>query len=74
MSGSSTINFVEYYDTETDEWCNAASMNLNRSALSACVISGLTNAKRFTYLGCNELGPNEFKPNELDHCASQNMQ
>lgn len=59
MSGSSTINFVEYYDPDSNEWADAASMNLNRSALGACIISGLPNAKYYTYLGCNqkELGP-----------------
>ncbi|GJQ71204.1 hypothetical protein Trydic_g1101 [Trypoxylus dichotomus] len=49
--GSTTINFVECYDPENNEWYDAAPMNLNRSALSACVISGLPNAKEYSLVG-----------------------
>ncbi|XP_008198985.2 kelch-like protein 10 isoform X1 [Tribolium castaneum] len=51
VSGSSTINFVEYYDPEADDWYDASPMNLNRSALSACVISGLPNTEDYSILG-----------------------
>ncbi|ENN74765.1 kelch-like protein 10 [Dendroctonus ponderosae] len=50
FNGSTTINYVEYFDMETGEWMDAASMNLNRSALSACVISGLPNSKDYSFL------------------------
>lgn len=53
MAGSTTINFVECYDTEANEWFDAAPMNLNRSALSACVLSGLPNARDYSYIGKN---------------------
>nr|XP_023020780.1 kelch-like protein 10 isoform X1 [Leptinotarsa decemlineata] len=57
--GSTTINYVEYYDTESNEWYDAASMNVSRSALSACVVHGLPNAKEYTFLRRNtiEIGP-----------------
>ncbi|XP_074111306.1 kelch-like protein 10 [Cotesia typhae] len=48
--GYTTIADVECYDPETNKWYNASSMNLNRSALSACVIPGLSNAKDYSYL------------------------
>ncbi|KAK9739181.1 Kelch motif [Popillia japonica] len=51
FNGSTTINFVECYDPENNEWYDAAPMNLNRSALSACVISGLPNAKEYSLVG-----------------------
>lgn len=49
-TGSTTIPHVECYDGDTLEWYDAAPMNLNRSALSACVLSGLPNARSFSYL------------------------
>ncbi|XP_060518046.1 kelch-like protein 10 [Cylas formicarius] len=54
FNGSTTINSVEYYDTVADEWDNAVSMNLNRSALSACVLSGLPNSKDYSLLHFRE--------------------
>lgn len=51
MAGSTTINYVECYDAEANEWFDAAPMNLNRSALSACVISGLSNARDYSLVG-----------------------
>lgn len=51
VAGSSTINFVECYDADADEWFDSAPMNLNRSALGACVISGLTNARDYSLIG-----------------------
>lgn len=49
-TGSTTIPHVECYDGDTLEWYDAAPMNLNRSALSACVLAGLPNARSFSYL------------------------
>ncbi|CAG9855787.1 unnamed protein product [Phyllotreta striolata] len=59
VSGSTTINYVEYYDAESNEWYDAASMNVSRSALSACVVHGLPNVKEYTFLrtGISSLGP-----------------
>ncbi|XP_028272757.1 kelch-like protein 10, partial [Parambassis ranga] len=37
---TSTSN-VEYYDSETNEWSQACDMDVDRSALSCCVLSGL---------------------------------
>lgn len=51
MAGSTTINYVECYDADANEWFDAAPMNLNRSALSACVISGLSNARDYSLVG-----------------------
>ncbi|KAG6446599.1 hypothetical protein O3G_MSEX004526 [Manduca sexta] len=50
FNGSTTIPHVECYDGDTLEWYDAAPMNLNRSALSACVLAGLPNARSFSYL------------------------
>ncbi|KAL3285261.1 hypothetical protein HHI36_019371 [Cryptolaemus montrouzieri] len=51
VSGSTTINYVEYYDPDSNEWLVASSMNLNRSALSVCVVSGLPNSREYSFLG-----------------------
>lgn len=50
-AGSTTVSYVEYYDTETNQWYETSPMNLNRSALSACIISGLPNAKDYSVVG-----------------------
>ncbi|XP_046968333.1 kelch-like protein 10 [Vanessa cardui] len=50
FNGSTTIPHVECYDGDTLEWYDAAPMNLTRSALSACVLAGLPNARSFSYL------------------------
>lgn len=51
VSGSSTVAYVECYDADYNEWYDASPMNLSRSALSACVIAGLANAREYSYLG-----------------------
>ncbi|EFN84959.1 Kelch-like protein 10 [Harpegnathos saltator] len=50
VSGSSTVAYVECYDADYNEWYDASPMNLSRSALSACVIAGLENAREYSYL------------------------
>ncbi|XP_012259425.2 kelch-like protein 10 isoform X2 [Athalia rosae] len=50
FNGSTTISYVECYDADSNEWYDASPMNLNRSALSACVIAGLVNAREYSYL------------------------
>lgn len=60
VTGSSTIAYVECYDTDYNEWYDAFPMNLSRSALSACVIAGLANAREYSYLGkARDLGQGE---------------
>lgn len=49
VTGSTTIPNTEYYNEERNEWIEVASMNLNRSALAACVIRGLPNAAEYSY-------------------------
>ncbi|KAK7863877.1 hypothetical protein R5R35_007211 [Gryllus longicercus] len=57
FNGTTTIAYVECYDAETNEWYDASPMNLNRSALSACVIPGLPNAREYSYLSkAQEIG------------------
>lgn len=51
--GNTTISNVECYDAVKNEWFPVSSMNLNRSALSACVLSGLPNAKEYSYTDKN---------------------
>ncbi|CAH1130998.1 unnamed protein product [Ceutorhynchus assimilis] len=65
FNGATTINYMEYYDIEVDEWVEAASMNLNRSALSACVISGLSNSKDYSFLDRSQQRPNEESKAEI---------
>ncbi|XP_076685259.1 kelch-like protein 10 [Andrena cerasifolii] len=49
FNGSTTIAYAECYDADSNEWYDASPMNLNRSALRACVISGLANAREYSY-------------------------
>ncbi|OAD52540.1 Kelch-like protein 10 [Eufriesea mexicana] len=51
FNGSTTIAYAECYDPDSNEWYDASPMNLNRSALSACVIAGLANAREYSYHG-----------------------
>jgi kelch-like protein 10 len=48
--GSTTIASVECYDADSNEWYDASPMILNRSAVSACVLAGLPNAKEYSYM------------------------
>ncbi|XP_012284683.2 kelch-like protein 10 [Orussus abietinus] len=50
FNGSTTTAYVECYDADNNEWYDASPMNLNRSALSACVIAGLANAREYSFL------------------------
>ncbi|XP_015587950.1 kelch-like protein 10 isoform X2 [Cephus cinctus] len=50
FNGSTTIAYVECYDADSNEWYDASPMNLSRSAMSACVIAGLLNAREYSYL------------------------
>ena len=50
VPGLGPIAYVECYDPDSNEWYDASPMNLNRSALGACVIAGLVNAKDYSYV------------------------
>ncbi|XP_078039106.1 uncharacterized protein LOC144471169 [Augochlora pura] len=49
FDGETTIAYAECYDADSNEWYDASPMNLNRSALSGCVIAGLANAREYSY-------------------------
>jgi len=51
LTGSFTIPHVECYTSETNEWTVTTDMNINRSALKACVIDDLPNIRDYTYYG-----------------------
>ncbi|KAM9342471.1 kelch-like protein 10 [Pholidichthys leucotaenia] len=48
FSNDTTIFDVEFYDAVTNEWFNACHMNIFRSAMSCCVVSGLNNLEEYT--------------------------
>ncbi|XP_071451571.1 kelch-like protein 10 [Hetaerina americana] len=50
FNGNTTIPQVEYYDDDKHVWNHASPMNLNRSALSVCVVTDLPNAQDYSYL------------------------
>ncbi|OXA57496.1 kelch-like protein 10 [Folsomia candida] len=49
FTGTSTTYNVECYDERTNEWYEATDMNIFRSALSACVMTGLPNIYDFIH-------------------------
>ncbi|XP_022602869.1 kelch-like protein 10 [Seriola dumerili] len=49
FNGSNTSFKVEYYDATTDEWTAACEMEIFRSALSCCVVSGLPNMAEYAF-------------------------
>ncbi|KAL3983944.1 claudin [Sarotherodon galilaeus] len=48
FNGFTTTFNVEYYDALTNEWYEACDMEIFRSALSCCVVSGLSNLTEYT--------------------------
>lgn len=50
FNGSTTIPDVECYDEQRDQWEDVTSMNVNRSALSACVLRDLVNGREYSFL------------------------
>lgn len=48
FDGSTTTSKVEYYDADTREWLRARDMGIFRSALSCCIVSGVTNMAEYT--------------------------
>ena len=49
--GSGTTGHVEFYESEKDEWTEADSLRVGRSAASACTVRGLNNIQEFTFYG-----------------------
>ncbi|GAA6066045.1 kelch-like protein 10 isoform X3 [Tachysurus ichikawai] len=47
-SGEGTTSRCEYYDVYKDEWFDIQDMNISRSAVSCCVVSGLPNVTDYT--------------------------
>uniref|UniRef100_A0A3Q3A8B3 Kelch like family member 10 n=1 Tax=Kryptolebias marmoratus TaxID=37003 RepID=A0A3Q3A8B3_KRYMA len=47
FNGFTTTYNVEYYNAATNEWCMARDMEIFRSAVSCCVISGLPNMAEY---------------------------
>ncbi|XP_033221117.1 kelch-like protein 10 isoform X2 [Belonocnema kinseyi] len=67
FNGSTTIAYVECYDADSNEWYDASPMNLNRSALSACVVTRLDNAREYSYLSkALDLGQGQVSPQNQD--------
>ncbi|XP_053573731.1 kelch-like protein 10 [Bombina bombina] len=48
FNGFTTTFNVEYYDEKKNEWFDANDMSVYRSALSCCVVPGLSNVQEYT--------------------------
>lgn len=48
FNGSNTTTDVEFYDAKTNEWSEAQGMEISRSGLRCCVVTGLPNIAEFT--------------------------
>ncbi|XP_031695662.1 kelch-like protein 10 [Anarrhichthys ocellatus] len=48
-NGRSFYSKVEYYDATNDEWTEARHMDICRSAVSCCVLSGLPNMDEYVF-------------------------
>jgi kelch-like protein 10 len=49
LSRAPTAHEVEYYDENSNEWVEASNMNAYRTALSACVVTGLPNVRDYIH-------------------------
>ncbi|XP_068576783.1 kelch-like protein 10 [Cebidichthys violaceus] len=49
FNGVSTCSNVEYYDAATGEWTEAPHLDVVRSAVSCCVLSGLPNMAEYVF-------------------------
>ncbi|XP_075040232.1 kelch-like protein 10 [Mixophyes fleayi] len=47
FNGFTTTSNVECFDEKTDEWYDARDMGIYRSALSCCMVPGLTNIREY---------------------------
>ncbi|KAM8972338.1 kelch-like protein 10 [Pelodytes ibericus] len=48
FNGFMTTSNVECYDDKSEEWYDANDMSVNRSALSCCVVPGLSNVREYS--------------------------
>ncbi|CAF3889332.1 unnamed protein product, partial [Rotaria sp. Silwood1] len=46
FNGVTTVFNLECFDDLTQEWYDVADMNIFRSALSACILSGLDHSRK----------------------------
>lgn len=49
FNGMVTIAHTECYDAEQNTWLEASDMNIQRSALTTCVVHGLANVRDYTH-------------------------
>ncbi|KAK9519853.1 hypothetical protein VZT92_022556 [Zoarces viviparus] len=49
LHGLAPCRNVEYYDATTDEWTEACPLDISRSAVSCCVLSGLPNMDEYVF-------------------------
>ncbi|XP_006004318.1 kelch-like protein 10 [Latimeria chalumnae] len=56
FNGFTTTFNVECYDEKTDEWYDAHDMSIYRSALSCCIVPGLSNVRDYAAPRNNFLG------------------
>lgn len=47
FNGFTTSYNVEFYDATTDQWYEACDMEIFRSALSCCVVSGIPDVAKY---------------------------
>lgn len=46
--GFTTTSEVECFDVETNEWSTICDMEISRSALGCCIVSGLPNMAKYS--------------------------
>ncbi len=47
FNGLTTTDCVEFFDATTNEWSEASDLEIFRSALSCCVVSGLSSLTEY---------------------------
>jgi len=47
FNGSTTTSNAEYYDEKANKWYSVRDMDIGRSALSCCVVPGLSNIRDY---------------------------
>ena len=53
-NGQTPISLVEAFDPEENQWTEVRCLTHDRSGLSVCVLTGLSNSVDYTYIGVNE--------------------
>ena len=65
---------VECYEGKSNEWYDATDMNINRSALKACLVRDLNNVVDFTHYGHNkDRGGDSHKPHASTSKAAKTL-